>query len=158
MEKTRIAIIDDDPDLRDVFNFMLKSAGHDVHPFSEGSSFLSLLKKEPASFDLVLSDYHLPPKNGLEIYQEARQLGLKCPFLIITAFGDFDTAVKALKEGVSDYLVKPVDEEILLQKVDAYLRHPSPEQTGQAAIGANRMSRASCRQAQEASRRAPATS
>jgi DNA-binding NtrC family response regulator len=53
---------------------------------------------------------------------------LKCPYLIITAFGDFDTAVKALKEGVSDYLVKPVDEEILLQTIDSYLRHPSPEQ------------------------------
>lgn len=128
MDKTRIAIIDDDPDLRDVFSFMLKSAGHEVHPFSEGISFLSSLKKEPSSFDLVLSDFHLPPKNGLEIYHEARQLGLKCPYLIITAFGDFDTAVKALKEGVSDYLVKPVDEEILLQKVDSYLRHPSPEQ------------------------------
>jgi DNA-binding NtrC family response regulator len=124
----KIAVIDDDPDLRDVFSWMLKSARHEVSTFPDGGEFLARISQNPATYDLVLSDFHLANETGLDIFARAKQAGLYCPFLIITAFGDFDTAVQAMKLGVSDYLIKPVEEEILLQKIGTFLQSPSVEQ------------------------------
>src|SRR6185436_19403752 len=85
-------------------------------------------KDDASAFDVVLSDFRLPDKDGLLLYKEAKQLGIQCPYLLMTAYGDFQVAVEALKLGIADYLIKPVKSDALLQKVSSYLERRSLEE------------------------------
>lgn len=124
----QIALIDDDEDIVDYLQLLLESQGHKVAAFEEGMSFLKSLEHNPDTYDLVLCDYMLPELDGLEVYSHAKQRGLTCPYLLLTAFSDFEVAVNAIKAGVSDYLIKPVKAEIFLPKVASYLQYRSWEE------------------------------
>ncbi len=124
----RIGLVEDDADFAYLSSLILKQEGYEVLAFSLGENFLKKVQENSDSFDIVLSDYHLPDMDGHSIYRKARQLGLHCPFLLITAFGDFDVAVQALKAGISDYLIKPVEKDVLLKKVYSYLERRSLEE------------------------------
>jgi CheY-like chemotaxis protein len=62
----RIAIVDDDPDIRKTFSLVLSHLGYSVTIFESGTSFVNALTKEKLSFDLVLMDYNMPGMNGIE--------------------------------------------------------------------------------------------
>jgi DNA-binding NtrC family response regulator len=124
----KIALVEDDPDFSYLSTLMLEEEGFGVMPFSTGDEFVARIQKDPEGFDLVLSDYRLPDVDGLNLYKIVKQQGLQCPFLLMTAFGDFDIAVEALKAGIADYLIKPVEKEVLVKKVGAYLERRSLEE------------------------------
>jgi two-component system, NtrC family, response regulator GlrR len=123
-----IAIVDDDEDTRTLFAYMLRKEGYEVSAYGNGTDFLTQVEKAPDHYDLVLSDFMLGRENGLDLYLKARNLGLRSPYLLMTAYGDFSKAVLALKSGISDYLIKPIEPDILLQKVASYLDRNSMEQ------------------------------
>ncbi len=126
--KPHIALIDDDEDLSLLFQMFLESQGYQVTTFLQGRDFLNVIEKDADLFSLVLCDYILVEYNGLEIYQKSKKLGLTCPFLLMTAYGDFDVAVYALKSGVADYIIKPIEKDLLLNKVRSYIEHRSLEE------------------------------
>lgn len=117
-----IAIVEDDTELCGFYSRLLQKEGYGVTSFQTARTFIDRIHKEPVSFDLVLCDYRLPDMAGLDAYVTAKRLGLRCPFVLMSAYGDFDVAVKALKAGIADYLIKPMDKEIILQKVASYLQ------------------------------------
>lgn len=122
-----IALIEDDVELGRVYARFLQKEGYRVTTFPTGQAFLDAIQVETTSFDLVVCDYRLPDMDGYSVYVSAKHLGAQCPFLLMSAYGDFDVAVKALKAGISDYLIKPVQKEILLQKAASYLQRRSME-------------------------------
>ena len=117
-----IAIVEDDLDLARLMQGVLIHEGFRVELFAGASQFLAAIQKNADAFDLVLSDYRLPDQDGFSLYQTARSSGLNCPYMLMTAHGDIDVAVQAIKAGVSDYLLKPIKPEVLIQKVKLY-RH-----------------------------------
>jgi two-component system response regulator GlrR len=123
-----IAVIDDDPHLVQLLKAILKKEGHEVEGFHDGSSFLEHLDLPFQSYDLVLSDFRLPDIDGLALFQQSRRKGLQSPFLIMTAYGNFDVAVQALKAGVADYLIKPLKRELLVRKVASYMERKALEE------------------------------
>lgn len=124
-----IALIDDDEDLTELFAMHLKKNKWKVSIFNTALSFLDQLDQHPAlEFDLILTDYWLPDQNGLELYEEIRRRGIMTPALLLTAYGDFDVAVRALKSGIDDYMVKPIKPDALLKKVSTYIRQRTLEQ------------------------------
>jgi two-component system response regulator GlrR len=123
-----IALIEDDEDQLLFLQAVLETEGHQVTAFLEGGKFLETIEDNPDTFDLVLSDYLMPQMDGLQLYAATRKVGLSCPFLLLTAFGDFDVAVQALKAGIADYILKPIKEDALLSKVASYIEHRTLEE------------------------------
>lgn len=123
-----IALIEDDVELNRLFALTLKNEGFDVVSFVSATEFLEELRKKTDGLDLVLADYRLPDMDAFGLFQECRKLNLYCPFVIMTAFGDFEVAVKILKAGVADYIVKPIKPEVLIQKVQLYLEQITMQQ------------------------------
>jgi two-component system, NtrC family, response regulator AtoC len=106
-DDVKILVIEDDPDgLRSVKD-AIEDAGHVVMTAATGRGGIdTFLREQP---DVVLSDLFLPDIDGLNVLGEIQRLKPTVPVLIMTAYGSVDTAVRALKQGAYDYLVKPLD-------------------------------------------------
>jgi two-component system, NtrC family, response regulator AtoC len=107
MEKSRILIIDDDELLSSTFNRALKQFGYDSEVCLDGNTAIDKIKNYNP--DLILLDIYLGKVNGIHILEEVRKIGITTPVIIITAYSDVELAVKAVKLGAEDFVVKPID-------------------------------------------------
>jgi DNA-binding NtrC family response regulator len=108
-----ILIIDDEPHLPYQFARYLRKHGYEVYTAPDGEKGLQELHRN--SIDLVLLDLRLPKMGGLEVLKQVRKLDQELPIIILTAHGDVQSAVEAMKLGASDYLLKGFDlDELLL--------------------------------------------
>jgi len=108
-----ILIVDDEPNIRWIFERILADAGYQVRTAESGAAARQAVRElEP---DLIFLDYQLPDTNGLDLMRALKAEGCTAQFIVITAFESVKTAVAAVKEGAFDYLSKPIEnEEILL--------------------------------------------
>ena len=102
-----ILIIDDEPHLPHQLARYLGKHGYEVITAAEGAAGLHELQKN--TIDLLLLDVRLPQMSGLEILEEIRKNDQDLPVIMLTAYGDVQTAVAAMKLGASDYLIKGFD-------------------------------------------------
>ncbi|MDD2501934.1 MAG: sigma-54 dependent transcriptional regulator [Geobacter sp.] len=102
----RILLVEDDATFRSLLSAILEDEGYDLVEREDGKAALKTLQGQ--SFDLVLSDLRLPGLNGLELFRRAQAEGIAPPFILLTAFGTVEEAVAAIKEGVADFLTKPL--------------------------------------------------
>ncbi|MBV5307503.1 MAG: sigma-54-dependent Fis family transcriptional regulator [Desulfobulbaceae bacterium] len=109
----RILIVEDDTTFRGLLAAILEDAGHEVIQAVNGAAGLAKLQQE--SFDLVLSDLKMPKMGGLELFKASRFDEAAPPFVLITAFGTVEEAVAAIKDGVSDFLTKPLKDPATLR-------------------------------------------
>ncbi|HEU5227634.1 MAG TPA: sigma-54 dependent transcriptional regulator [Ktedonobacteraceae bacterium] len=108
-----ILIIDDEPHLPHQFaRFLKKRGGYEVFTAADGELGLQELQRN--TIDLVLLDLRLPKLSGLEVLTQIRKIDAELPVVILTAYGDVQTAVAAMKLGASDYLLKGFDLDELL--------------------------------------------
>ena len=114
-----ILIIDDEPHLPHQFARYLKKHGYEVFTAADGEAGLQELQKN--SIDLVLLDLRLPKMGGMDVLKEIRQGDQELPVVMLTAHGDVQTAVTAMKLGASDYLLKGFDLDELLVVVQRAL-------------------------------------
>ncbi|MHB9097852.1 MAG: sigma-54-dependent transcriptional regulator [Syntrophales bacterium] len=101
-----ILVIEDDPTFRSLLVAILEDEGYGIVEEKDGKQALQALRRR--SFDLVLSDLRLPGVEGLDLFRSAKAEGIAPPFILLTAFGTVEEAVSALKEGVTDFLTKPL--------------------------------------------------
>jgi DNA-binding NtrC family response regulator len=104
---SRILVVDDEASICWAFRESLGDEGHDVHVASSAEQGLQLAATAPP--DAVVMDVRLPGMDGLAAMKVFRERIGPAPIIIITAFGDLETAVRALEGGAFDYLVKPFD-------------------------------------------------
>jgi DNA-binding NtrC family response regulator len=114
-----ILIVDDEPYLPHQFARFLRKHGYEVHTVSDGESGLQELQRR--TIDLVLLDLRLPKLSGLEVLAQMRRTEQDIPVVMLTAFGDVETAVAAMKLGATDYLPKGFDLDGLLLVVQRAL-------------------------------------
>jgi two-component system response regulator AtoC len=107
----RILAVDDEPNMRRLLEIMLKQAGYQAIVASNGKEALEILQKEGA--DLVVSDLHMPGMDGLGLLSGMRSSDIETPVIIVTAHGEIESAVNAMKLGASDYILRPFDLETL---------------------------------------------
>jgi len=116
-----ILIVDDEDSLRETFQFFLTREGYD--PVMTAATFkdaLSLMINN--SLDLIICDIVLDGTSGIDLLKQARLQSIDCPFIMITGYPDVDTASEAVRLGAFDYIVKPIDKELLLKSVHLALR------------------------------------
>ena len=110
-----VLLVDDERFARTLYADYLRGAGHDVQVAEDAAAALQALGAR--RFDLLITDIILPGADGLELLARAKQLDPDLEVLVITALDRVDPAVRAMKSGASDYLVKPVGAEALLAAV-----------------------------------------
>ena len=113
--RVKILIVDDEPSHRLMLSAHLKS-GYDISEASDGLQAMEAVKKQ--FFNLVLMDIRMPGMDGLEALRQIKAISPGIVVFIMTAFESVETAREALRQGASDYIVKPVDAEELLANIE----------------------------------------
>ena len=121
--KTRVLVAEDDADMRNVLICALAAVGvKNVAEAARGDEAIRLVFEN--DFDLLLLDWYMPGLAGLEIVRAIRTVGSTIPIIMITGETRREPIVEAIRSGVSDYLIKPFDHAILLQKLTKYCTSP----------------------------------
>lgn len=126
-QELNILIVEDDHDLRDALCLTLECGGHKVTGAPDGPAALAILQKQ--SFNLVATDLKMAPMDGLQLLGEIRARHPQLPVLLMTAFGDVDKAVSAMRGGACDFLMKPFEPKVLLEYVSRYATLPPPDES-----------------------------
>ena len=123
----KILLVDDEVELTDPLSKILSREGYQVDIAHDGNKGVQLAIEN--NYDLLILDWMLPHKSGLEICQEIRNHSLTTPVLFLTAKDTIDDRVIGLDAGADDYLIKPFELRELLARVRALLRRmPTLEQ------------------------------
>ena len=115
----KILVVDDDPDFRWIVGAILRGEGFNVLEADGRDSALNTLQNKTP--DLVLLDYRMPEYNGLVVAEEVLKRFPSMPIIMITAYADVDSAISAMKMGVYDYIMKPVNNTELIFTVQRAL-------------------------------------
>ncbi|CAN5392146.1 sigma-54 dependent transcriptional regulator [soil metagenome] len=108
-----ILLADDDDNLRRVLEYQLTEAGFEIQTAKDGAEALKIFNSN--DFDCVITDLRMPKVSGLEFLEKIKSADAEIPVIVITAFGEVETAVTAMKAGAFDYINKPFNrDEILL--------------------------------------------
>lgn len=112
---TEVLVVDDDPDLLKLLSMRLKGAQYEVEAVASAEAALNVLAVKRV--DVLLTDWHLPGMDGLQLFAAVKRSYPSLPVIILTAHGAVPDAVEAVSNGVFGYLVKPFDSQTLLAKV-----------------------------------------
>ena len=130
-QELNILIVEDDGALRDALCMTMECAGHRVLGAADGPAALRLIDQN--AFNLVVSDLRMYPMDGLQLLSEIRLKDPGLPVLLMTAFGDVDKAVAAMRAGACDFLLKPFEPHVLLEHVARYAVLPPTDENVIAA-------------------------
>jgi len=115
----RVLVVDDEPDIRKVVRTHLEKANYEVIEAENGGDAIQMLNSgdNPMYVDTILCDIRMPKVNGIEAIEYFRREYPSLPLVVLTGFPDLHMATALLKQGVLDYLVKPVEKEKLIETV-----------------------------------------
>ena len=117
---TRVLIADDSSTMRKIILRSLQAAGiPSAVEASDGDEAVALFK--PGTFDLVLTDWNMPGKTGLEVARAIRAQDPKVPIIMITTEAEKSRVIEAIQAGVTDYLVKPFTPDTLQDKLEKHV-------------------------------------
>jgi two-component system chemotaxis response regulator CheY len=116
----KVLVVDDSGVMRKIIVRALNTCGvTDVVEAGDGVE--ALAKLNAASFDLVMTDWNMPNKNGLQLLQEIRSGGNAVPVIMITTEAEGSRVKEAIQAGVNDYLTKPFENDVLKSKIDKFV-------------------------------------
>ena len=115
MEK--ILIVEDDIAFGTMIQTWLKKKGFEVEKATSVKAAIQIYEKTESGFDLVLSDLRLPDHDGIFLLQWMRKHGMLVPFIVMTSYAEIQNVVLAMKSGATDYVAKPFQPDILLEKI-----------------------------------------
>jgi len=122
--KADIFVVDDEPGILEAVRKTLERAGYNCTCFSSAKACLEQLRRYPCN--LLVTDVKMPDMGGLKLLEKTKAIRPALPVLVITAYGDIQIAVKAMKAGAASFIEKPLDTRTLLDAVQAELERPSP--------------------------------
>ncbi|MDE2291940.1 MAG: hybrid sensor histidine kinase/response regulator [Elusimicrobia bacterium] len=111
----RILVVDDDANLRESVRDNLELEGYDVVEAGSGAEAMKAVVT--GFFDVILMDFNLPDSTGIDVIRQIRRVNTESEILMLTAHASLDTALKAIRESVYDFLVKPVDFDVLKRAI-----------------------------------------
>lgn len=123
----RIAIIDDEAEVRAFVAATLTEAGHAVYSFADSRTLITKMRQE--TFDLLILDWNMPDKSGIEILQWMTQnIDPSIPAIMLTNRNSDQDIITGLNAGADDYVIKPPQAPVLLARVAALLRRTAPRE------------------------------
>jgi YesN/AraC family two-component response regulator len=120
MKKYNILLIDDDPLILEGLGGYLETNGYHVTRASSGEMAVDLLAL--IDFDLVITDLVMEKMDGLQVLKKTKELDRDIQVILLTGYGDLDTAIKALRNQADDFLLKPCESEEMILRVQNCLK------------------------------------
>jgi len=121
-----ILLIDDEPDILQLLGMTFSRMGLETDTAADVSTAKALLKTR--SYDLCLTDLRLPDGTGIDIVHFIQQSGKNLPVAVISAHGNMDTAIEALKAGAFDFIEKPFNDQHLIDRIQQAIDKSRSEQ------------------------------
>jgi FixJ family two-component response regulator len=118
-ERPTVFVVDDDPGMRDSLTWLLKSVGLVVETYASAAALLDVYT--PTRPGCLVLDVRLPGMGGLDLLDDLRQRGATLPVIVVTAFGDVRSTVRAMKHGAIDVMEKPAGDQVLIDRVQQAL-------------------------------------
>lgn len=118
-KKQHVFFVDDEPGIRRVVGDELRGLGCEVSCFGSGGECLAKLKDSDCN--LLITDVKMPGMDGLTLLNKAKRIAPWISVMVITGYGDIPMSVRAMKSGAVDFVEKPLERDIFLQKVKAAL-------------------------------------
>ena len=116
-----VAIVDDDQSIQSALRDLMESAGLSARSFASGEEFLESDQRSKTA--CLVSDIRMPGMSGLELQAKLKAEGSRIPIIFITAHGNAEMKMQAMAAGAVEFLSKPFDDEVLLEKVRAALNN-----------------------------------
>ena len=120
-----IAIVEDDEFFRDSMRRLMRSLGYTVEAFPSAADFLASRRLNGTA--CLIADIHMPGMTGIELYGRLIEAGRDIPTILVTAYPDEATRARALKDGVVCYLLKPFDDNDLMDCVRRAVEDGKPQ-------------------------------
>ena len=121
MNNYSILIVDDEDAQRSILKGYLEKKGYKIFSASSGTEGINAVQNN--LIDIVLSDFKMPDKTGLEVLEAVKKINPEISFVILTAYGTIENAVKAMRLGAFDYISKPVDLDELDLMIERIIEH-----------------------------------
>lgn len=114
--KPKVFVVDDDAAVRDALHLFIEWAGYTVESYNCAEAFLGAYSPEQPG--CLLLDNLMPDMSGLELQTTLQERNISIPIIFLTAHGKVPTSVKALQRGAVDFLEKPFDDKVMLQRIE----------------------------------------
>lgn len=120
MAKGKILIVDDEQDVRDIFQDRLEKAGYNTIMAENGEEAIKTLRSgdNMINVGIIFCDIRMPKVNGIECIDFLRQQAPGIPVVVVTGYPDAEVAKELMKKGIKQYLVKPLDKEKMMAIVE----------------------------------------
>lgn len=120
-ESQLVAIVDDDRSIQNALKDLMESAGLSARSFASGEEFLKSNQRSETA--CLVADIRMPGMSGLELQAQLKAEGSRIPIIFITAHGNAEMKMQAMAAGAVEFLSKPFDDEVLLEKIRAALNN-----------------------------------
>ncbi|NUP13190.1 MAG: sigma-54-dependent Fis family transcriptional regulator, partial [Polyangiaceae bacterium] len=117
--KQTVLVVDDEASARSGLAKLLQHEGFDAKMAVDGASALAVIEDSPP--DLVITDLRMPGMDGIELVTKLREQLPALPVIVVTAHGDMNVAVQAMRAGAVDFITKPIDFDVLSLSVERSL-------------------------------------
>ena len=120
----RVLVVDDEADVRKAVTLGLTKSGYEVIEAEDGKKAVEVMSSgdNPLAVDLIICDIRMPKVNGVEAISYFRKQYPSRPIIVLTGFPDVQLATSLMKQGVADYLIKPVERDKLAAAVDSAMK------------------------------------
>jgi len=122
MNVGRVVIIDDDPELRRATRLVLTKAGYDVFEAADGEQGIAVIRSGDPPINAIICDLDMPRVNGMEAIAYFHAHCPSVPVIVMTGTGDLNIATELYKQGIVDFLSKPVLPETLVRSVEKAMK------------------------------------
>lgn len=136
MSSGRILVVDDDSFVRDAVRLTLTKAGYDVVEAEDGEKGIKAIRSgdNPLKLDTIICDIRMPKVNGMEAIAYFRSQFPSVPVIVLTGHPDLEGATSLFKQGVAEYLVKPIEPEKLTAAVNKAVKEYNPLKGGSTSL------------------------
>lgn len=123
----RVLVVDDEADVRKAVSLALTKSGYQVIEADDGKKAVEVISSDdnPLMVDMIICDIRMPNVNGVEAIAYFRRQYPALPIIVLTGFPDVQLATSLLKQGVADYVVKPVERDKLVAAVESAMKQYS---------------------------------
>ncbi len=127
-----VFVVDDDQAMRDGLEFLIRAAGYEARTFDSAQAFLDAC--DPTMRGCLLLDVRMPGMSGLELQEQLQQHQITLPVIIVTAYANVPMAVRAMQGGAFDFIEKPFDDTVLINRIRTALSLESQRAADKAEL------------------------